>query len=154
MAKKDNKPDNVIAENRKATFNYAIEDVVEAGVMLLGTEVKALREGKGNIGDSYAVFKDGELWLLNANIAEYSHGNRQNHEPLRTRKLLLHKREIFRLARAREQEGYSLIPLRLYWSKGKIKLALAVAKGKKTHDKRATLRDRDWNRQKQRLLRK
>lgn len=154
MAKKSNKPDNVICENRKATFNYAIEDVVEAGVVLLGTEVKALREGKGNIGDSYAVFKDGELWLLNANIAEYSHGNIQNHEPLRTRKLLLHKREIFRLARAREQDGYSLIPLRMYWSKGKIKLALAVGKGKKTHDKRTTMRDRDWNRQKQRLLRK
>lgn len=154
MAKKNNKPDNVIAENRRATFNYAIEDTVEAGLMLLGTEVKALREGKGNIGDSYAVFKDGELWLLNAHIAEYSHGNRQNHEPLRTRKLLLHKREIFRLARAREREGYSLIPLRLYWSKGKVKLALAIAKGKKNHDKRATERDRDWSRQKQRLLRK
>lgn len=154
MANNKNKPDGVICENRKATFNYVIEDVVEAGVMFVGTEVKALREGKGNIGDSYAVFKNGELWLLNANIAEYSHGNQQNHEPLRSRKLLLHKREIIRLARAKEQEGYSLIPLRLYWSKGKIKLALAVAKGKKTHDKRATLRDRDWNRQKQRLLRK
>lgn len=154
MAHKKDKPEGIICENRKATFNYAIEDVVEAGVMLLGTEVKALREGKGNIGDSYAVFKGGELFLLNANIAEYSHGNQQNHEPLRTRKLLLHKNEIIRLGRARDQEGYSLIPLRLYWSNGKVKLALALAKGKKTHDKRATMRDRDWDRQKQRLLRK
>ena len=151
--KKKDKSSAVICENRKARFNYEIEEVIEAGLVLQGTEVKALREGKGNIGDSYGVFKGGEIWLLNAHIAEYTFGNQQNHEPTRSRKMLLHEKEILKLNQAREKMGYSLIPLKLYWARGKVKVALAIAKGKKSHDKRASVKERDWNRQKNRLLR-
>ena len=144
----------VVAQNRRARFNYTIEDVIEAGIMLTGTEVKALREGKANIAESYAAPEDGEIWLINANIPEYSAGNRQNHEPKRNRKLLFHKREIARLSQAVERKGYSLVPLRLYFnSRGVVKLELAIAQGKKVHDKRDTVKDRDWSRLKQRLLR-
>ncbi len=154
MADKKKDGIKVIAENRRARHEYFIDDVVEAGIMLTGTEVKALREGKANIAESYASPEDGDIWLINANIPEYSAGNRENHEPKRRRKLLLHKREIARLAQAVERKGFTLTPLRLYFNaRGIAKLELGVGQGKKLHDKRETAKDRDWSRQKQRLLR-
>lgn len=143
------------AENRKARFNYAIEDAVEAGVMLQGTEVKALRAGQGQIAESYASVEDAELWLINAHIPEYLQANRFNHEERRRRKLLLKRREIDRLALATQRDGMTLVPLKLYFNeKGVVKLELGLAKGKKLHDKRDTDRERDWNRDKQRLLKR
>ena len=144
----------VIAENRRARRDYFIEDVIEAGIMLTGTEVKALREGQANIAESYASPEDGAIWLINANIPEYSAGNRQNHEPKRKRKLLLHKREIARLTQAVERKGFTIAPLKLYFNaRGVAKLELGLAQGKKLHDKRDTVKERDWSRQQQRLLR-
>ena len=154
-----NKPKNdparkMIAENRKARFNYHIEDVFEAGLALAGTEVKALRFGEGSIAESYAEVRDGEVWLVNANIPEFSHGNRHNHEPKRPRKLLLHAREIDKLFGAVERKGMTLVPLSIYFnSKGRAKVELALAKGKQAHDKRQTIKDRDWQRDKARLMR-
>ncbi|WP_411820072.1 SsrA-binding protein SmpB [Hyphococcus formosus] len=154
MASKASDGRKIVAENRRARHEYFIEDVIEAGLVLTGTEVKALREGKANIAESYASPEDGAIWLINANIPEYSAGNRENHEPKRRRKLLLHKREIARLAQAVERKGYTLTPLRLYFNdRGRAKLELGLAQGKKLHDKRETAKDRDWGRQKQRLLR-
>ena len=142
-----------IAENRRARHDYTIEDVIEAGLILQGTEVKALREGKVTIAESYASPEAGGIWLINANIPEYSAGNRENHEPKRPRQLLLHKREIVRLSQAVERKGYTLVPLRLYFNaRGMAKLALGLALGKKHHDKRETTKKRDWSRDKQRLL--
>ena len=153
-AKKSDASKKIIAVNRRARHDYFIEDTVEAGIMLLGTEVKALREGKATIAESYASPEDGDIYLINANIPEYSAGNRQNHDPKRRRKLLLHKREIARLAQAVERKGYTLTPLRLYFNdRGIAKLELGLGKGKQLHDKRETKKDRDWSRQKQRLLR-
>lgn len=144
----------VVAENRRARRDYFIEDVIEAGIMLTGTEVKALREGQANIAESYASPEDGAIWLINANIPEYSAGNRQNHEPKRKRKLLLHKREIARLTQAVERKGFTIAPLKLYFNaRGVAKLELGLAQGKKLHDKRDTVKERDWSRQQQRLLR-
>ena len=154
MAPKKTDKKKVIAENRRARFDYYIEDSFEVGIMLTGTEVKALREGKANIAESYASPEDGGLWLINANIPEYSAGNRENHLPKRKRKLLLHKKEMERLSQAVERKGHTLIPLRLYFNeRGLAKLELGLGKGKKNHDKRDTAKDRDWSRQKQRLLR-
>lgn len=154
MAAKKESKKKVVAENRRARFDYFIEDTLEAGLMLTGTEVKALREGKANIAESYASPEEDAIWLINANIPEYSAGNRQNHEPKRKRKLLLHKKEIARLSQAVERKGYTLIPLRLYFNdRGMAKLELGLGQGKKSHDKRDTIKDRDWSRQKQRLLR-
>lgn len=154
MSAKEKDGRKIVAENRRARHEYFIEDVIEAGLVLTGTEVKALREGKANIAESYASPEDGAIWLINANIPEYSAGNRENHEPKRKRKLLLHKREIARLAQAVERKGYTLTPLRLYFNeRGRAKLEIGLAQGKKLHDKRETSKDRDWNRQKQRLLR-
>ena len=154
MAEKKERPIKVVAENRKARFNYAIEDTVEAGVVLTGTEVKSVRGGKTTIAESYADAKDGEIWLVNANIPEYLQANRFNHEPKRLRKLLLHKKEINRLAGAIEREGMTLIPLKMYFNeRGRAKVEVAVAKGKKLHDKRDTEKKRDWEREKGRLLR-
>ncbi|MEO1135822.1 MAG: SsrA-binding protein SmpB [Pseudomonadota bacterium] len=154
MSAKEKDGRKIVAENRRARHEYFIEDVIEAGLVLTGTEVKALREGKANIAESYASPEDGAIWLINANIPEYSAGNRENHEPKRKRKLLLHKREIARLAQAVERKGYTLTPLRLYFNeRGRAKLEVGLAQGKKLHDKRETSKDRDWNRQKQRLLR-
>ena len=150
------KPDNkkVIAENRRARFDYLIEDVLEAGLVLTGTEVKALREGQANIAESYASPEDGEIWLINSNIPEYFAGNRENHEPKRKRKILLNRREMARLAQAVERKGYTLVPMRLYFNeRGMAKLEIGLGKGKKLHDKRDTSKDRDWARDKQRLLR-
>jgi SsrA-binding protein len=143
-----------VAENRRARFEYFIEDVFEAGIALSGTEVKSLRSGEGTIAESYADLRDGEAWLINANIPEFSHGNRFNHEPKRPRKLLLHAREIEKMIGAVERKGMTLIPLSVYFnSKGRAKVELALAKGKQTHDKRATVKDRDWKRDKARLMR-
>jgi len=143
-----------VAENRRARFEYFIEDVFEAGIALSGTEVKSLRDGRGSIAESYAHVQDGEAWLVNANIPEFSHGNRFNHEPKRPRKLLLHGREIEKMIGAVERKGMTLIPLSIYFnSRGRAKVELALAKGKQTHDKRQTIKDRDWQRNKARLLR-
>ena len=143
-----------IAENRKARYNFAVEDTFEAGLMLVGTEVKSLRNGKANIAESYASYEDGELWLINAHIPEYLQANRFNHEPRRRRKLLMSKREINRLSQAVARDGMTLVPLKLYFNeRGLAKLQLALAKGKKVHDKRETEKRRDWQREKSRLLR-
>ena len=153
-AKKSDSAGKMIAVNRRARHDYFIEDTVEAGLILKGTEVKALREGKGTIAESYAAPEEGAIWLINATIPEYSAGNRENHEPKRRRKLLLSKREISRLAQAVERKGYTIIPMKLYFSdRGIAKLEIGLGIGKKLHDKRDTKKDRDWGRQKQRLLR-
>ena len=154
MAEKNERAIKVVAENRKARFNYAIEDTVEAGIALTGTEVKSARSGKSTIAESYADSKNGEIWLINANIPEYLQANRFNHEPKRPRKLLLHQRQINKLIGAVEREGMTLVPLKLYFNdKGRAKVELALAKGKKLHDKRETEKKRDWDREKGRLLR-
>ena len=143
-----------VAENRRARFDYSIEDKFEAGLALQGTEVKALRAGEASIAESYAEVRDGQVWLINANIPEYSHGNRQNHETRRPRKLLLHSREINRLFGAVERKGMTLVPLSIYFNKtGRAKVELALAKGKQAHDKRQSIKDRDWKRDKARLMR-
>ncbi len=143
----------VVAENRKARFNYEIIDTFEVGLVLKGTEVKSLREGKANIAESYASDEDGEMWLINSYLPEYLQANRFNHEPRRRRKLLMTKREINRLRAAVNREGMTLIPLKVYFNeKGRAKMELALGKGKKLHDKRETEKARDWNREKSRLL--
>ena len=143
-----------VAENRRARFDYFIEETFEAGIALSGTEVKSLRFGEGTIAESYAEVRGGECWLINANIPEFSHGNRFNHEPKRMRKLLLHAREIEKFVGAVERKGMTLVPLSVYFnSRGRAKVELALAKGKQTHDKRQTIKDRDWQRDKARLLR-
>lgn len=143
-----------VAENRRARFDYFIEDTFEAGIALTGTEVKALRAGEGSIAESYAEVRDGEAWLINANVPEFSHGNRHNHEPKRMRKLLLHAREIERMIGAVERKGMTLVPLSIYFNgKGRAKVELALAKGKQAHDKRATIKERDWKRDKARVMR-
>jgi len=143
-----------VAENRRARFDYFIEDTFEAGIALSGTEVKSLRFGEGSITESYAEVRDGECWLINANIPEFSHGNRFNHEPKRPRKLLLHTREIEKMIGAVERKGMTLVPLSVYFnSRGRAKVELALAKGKQTHDKRQTIKERDWKRDKARLMR-
>jgi SsrA-binding protein len=153
MARRDDSI-KMIAENRKARFSYAIDDTLEVGIVLTGSEVKSLRGGKTTIAESYAHAKDGEIFLVNAYIPEYNEASRFNHEPKRTRKLLLHKREVAKLAAATQREGMTLIPLKMYFNaKGKAKLQLGIAKGKKLHDKRETEKQRDWARDKGRLLR-
>jgi SsrA-binding protein len=150
------KPDRgkLVAENRKARFNYEIGDTFEAGIALTGSEVKSLRSGKANIGDSYASDEGGELYLLDVHIAEYSQAGRANHEPTRPRKLLLHRKEIGKLAGAIQREGMTVVPLKLYFNqRGIAKVLLGLAKGKKLHDKRDTEKRRDWDRQKGRLMR-
>lgn len=143
-----------VAENRRARREYAIEDTFEAGLVLTGTEVKALREGRANIAESYASAEKGGLYLINAHIPEYAPANRFNHEPKRARKLLMRRREIDKLSGAVRRDGRTLIPLKLYFNdRGIAKLELALGVGKKLHDKRATEKDRDWKRDKQRLLR-
>ena len=143
-----------VAENRRARFDYFIEETLEAGIALSGTEVKSLRAGEGSIAEAYAEVRGSEAWLVNANLPEFSHGNRFNHEPKRPRKLLLHAREIEKLLGAVERKGMTLVPLSVYFnSKGRAKVELALAKGKQTHDKRQTIKERDWQRDKARLLR-
>tara|TARA_Y100001960_G_C14721407_1_gene852587 strand:+ start:940 stop:1407 length:468 start_codon:yes stop_codon:yes gene_type:complete len=152
MAKKKKLAPGTICVNKKAHFNYSIEDTIEAGIVLQGTEVKAIREGKAQINESYAYFKDDEMFILNSNIAEFSHGNRFNHEPDRSRKLLLHKSEIRKLKARSERENISLIPLKLYWSKGNVKCQLGIGIGKKNVDKRNTIKEREWKRDQHRIL--
>ena len=154
MAKKTEDGFKLIADNRKARYAYAIDETLEAGIMLVGSEVKSLRGGKSTIAESYAHAKDGELWLVNSYIPEYTQASRFNHEPKRSRKLLVHKREAARLAAAIQREGMTLIPLKMYFNaKGKAKIELGIAKGKKLHDKRETEKQRDWQRDKARLMR-
>ena len=144
----------VVAENRRARFDYAIDQVFEAGIALTGTEVKSLRFGEGSIAESYAEVKDGQAWLINSNVPEFAQGNRFNHEPKRPRKLLLHEREINKLHGAVARDGMTLVPLSIYFNgRGRAKVELALAKGKKAHDKRDTIRERDWKREQGRLLR-
>ncbi len=142
----------LIAQNRKARHEYVIEDTVEAGLQLVGTEVKSCREGKVSLTDAYAAVRDGEAWLLQCHINPYSHGNRQNHDPMRPRKLLLHRSEIRRLDEEVSQGGRTLVPLRLYFKHGIAKAEIAVARGKKTYDKRQSEAKRDADRQIQRAL--
>ena len=154
MASKPKRAIKVVADNRKARFNYEIGEVFEAGIALTGTEVKSLRGGKAMIAESYADPRGGELWLINATIPEYLQANRFNHAPKRARRLLLHRRQINRLIGAVEREGMTLVPLKLYFNeKGRAKVELALARGKKLHDKRETEKKRDWQREKGRLLR-
>ena len=142
-----------IAENRRARFDYFIEDTMEAGIMLTGTEVKSLRNGRANIAESYASVEGNEIVLINADIPPYSGGNRFNHEPRRHRKLLLHRKQIGKLIGAVQREGRTIIPTKLYWNeKGIAKLEIGLAKGKKLHDKRETSAERDWQRDKARLM--
>ncbi len=144
----------VVAENRRARFDYHIDDVTEAGIALTGTEVKSLRFGEGSIAESYAEVKNGEVWLINSNVPEFSHGNRHNHVPKRPRKLLLHEREIAKFTGAVERKGMTLVPLSIYFnSRGRAKVELALAKGKNTADKRATIKERDWKREAARIMR-
>ena len=145
--------EKLIAENRRARHDYHLVERHEAGVMLSGTEVKSLREGNANIADAYAIVKDGEVYLLNLHIAPYEQGNQFNHEPTRTRKLLLHRKEIRRMIGAVERQGLTLIPLELYFKRGIAKVALALGKGKKLHDKRDTARERDAEREMARAVR-
>jgi SsrA-binding protein len=144
-----------VADNRRARFDYEIGEVFEAGLVLTGTEVKSLRTGKATIAESYASLdKGGEIILINANIPEYLQANRFNHDPKRTRKLLLHAREITKVKKALDREGMTLVPLKIYFNeRGRAKIEIAVARGKKLHDKRETERQRDWSREKSRLLR-
>jgi SsrA-binding protein len=143
-----------VAENRRARYDYAIDTVYEAGIALTGTEVKALRFGEGSIAESYAEVKDDQVWLINSNIPEYSHGNRENHEPKRPRKLLLHAREIAKLHGAVARQGMTLVPLSVFFNgRGRAKVELALAKGKKAPDKRAATKDREWKREQGRLMR-
>lgn len=144
----------IVAENRRARHEYFLEQFFEAGIALTGTEVKSLRFGEGTIAESYAEIRDGQVNLINANIPEFSHGNRFNHEPRRPRKLLLRARQINKLIGAVQRDGQTIIPLKLYWNdKGIAKLEIALAKGKKNHDKRQATADRDWQRDKARLMR-
>ena len=143
-----------MAANRRARYHYAIEDTFEAGMVLTGTEVKSLRTGKATIAESYAAAEKGEIFLINATIPEYHQGNRFNHEPKRPRKLLMRAREIAKLTIGVQREGMSIVPLKVYFNeRGIAKIEVALAKGKKLHDKRDTERERDWNREKSRLLR-
>lgn len=152
MARGSEAGTKLIAQNRKARHEYLIEDTVEAGLQLVGTEVKSCREGKVSLADAYAAVRDGEAWLLQCHINPYSHGNRQNHDPMRPRKLLLHRSEIERLDEEVSQGGRTLVPLRLYFKHGIAKAEIAVARGKKTYDKRQSEAKRDADRQIQRAL--
>ncbi|WP_095587329.1 SsrA-binding protein SmpB [Actibacterium ureilyticum] len=155
MAKPKSDPNyKVIAENRRARYDYAIEDDLECGVVLMGSEVKSLREGQSNIAESYASVEDGELWLINSYIAPYEQAKTWGHEERRKRKLLVSKKELARLWSDTQRKGMTLVPLVLYFNhRGRAKLKIGIAKGKKSHDKRATEAKRDWGREKQRLLR-
>ncbi len=148
----DNKTNTSVATNRKAYHDYFIEENIEAGIVLQGTEVKSLRLGLANLTDSYAIVKNNELFLFNANISPYPHGNIMNHEPLRTRKLLLHREEIKRLIGKMTHKGYTLIPLKIYFVRGKAKVLIGLAKGKKAYDKRETIKEKESKREVERTV--
>lgn len=153
MAKKEELGRTVVAQNRKARHNYFIEETMEAGLVLTGTEVKSLRGGRSSIAESYVTEDGGEAWLVNADIPEYASGNRFNHERKRPRKLLLHKRQIGVLIGAIQREGRTVVPLEVYFNeKGRAKIQIALVTGKQAHDKRQTIKDRDWKRQRARLM--
>jgi SsrA-binding protein len=153
LAKKPDLDRKVVAQNRKARFDYFIEETFEAGLQLTGTEVKSLRGGRSTIAESYVTEQGGEAWLVNANIPLYASGNRYNHEPKRPRKLLLHRAQISKLIGAIQREGRTVVPLQVYFNdRGRAKIEIALAKGKQAHDKRQTIKDRDWQRQRSRLL--
>lgn len=147
-------PVKVITINRQAYHDYFVEQTIEAGISLVGTEIKSIREGRVNLRGSYAIARNGELWLENAHIAVYEHGNRYNHEPLRNRKLLLHKREIEQLQAKVATKGLTLIPLKLYLKHGRAKIELGLARGKKLYDKREAIAERDSRREMERVIRK
>ena len=154
MKQKTNNGLKIICLNRKASFNYFFEDLIEAGIVLKGSEIKSIRDGKVNIAESYAVEKNGDIFLVNSHIASYKQASYSNHNPTDERKLLLNKREINKLIGKIQRDGFSLVPTKMYFKKGKAKIEIAVAKGKKQYDKRATKKDRDWNRDKARYFRK
>ena len=154
MKKKTNPGLKIICLNRKARFNYFFENIYEAGVVLKGSEIKSIRQGKVNIADSYGIEKDGEIYLINSHISPYKESSYTNHNPTDERKLLFNKREINKLIGKVNTEGFTLIPTRMYFKKGKAKIEIAVAKGKKQYDKRNTKKTRDWNREKARYYRK
>ena len=154
MNKKTNPGLKIICLNRKASFNYFFEDLVEAGIVLKGSEIKSIRNGKVNIADSYAIEKNGEIYLINSHVSSYKEASYSNHNPTDERKLLFSKKEINKLAGKINAEGFTLVPTKMYFKKGKAKLEIAVAKGKKHFDKRETKKNRDWNRDKARYIRK
>ncbi len=142
----------IICKNRKAFFNFEIEDTFEVGICLMGSEVKSLRDGKANLSDSYGKIRNGEIFLVDCHISPYSQANRENHEPLRDRKLLLHKQEIKKLTGKVAERGYSLIPLRMYFKKGKVKVEMGLARGKKNYDKRESIKKKDQRRELERMM--
>ena len=154
MTKKTNQGLKIICLNRKASFNYFFESFIEAGIILKGSEIKSIRKGKVNIADSYAVEKNGELILINSHISSYKEASYSNHKPLDERKLLLNKKEINKLIGKMQRDGFTIIPTKMYFKKGKAKIELAVAKGKKQFDKRAAKKKKDWDRDKARYIRK
>ena len=154
MKKKTNSGLKMICLNRKASYNYFFEDILEAGIVLKGSEIKSVREGKVNIADSYAVEKNRELILINSHIATYKQASYSNHNPIKERKLLLNKKEINKLIGKMQRDGFTIIPTKMYFKKGKAKIELAIAKGKKQFDKRAAKKKKDWNRDKARYIRK
>ena len=154
MSKKTNSGLKIITLNRKASFNYFFNELFEAGIVLKGSEIKSIRDGKINIADSYAVPKDGEIFLVNSHIPVYKQASYSNHNPYSERKLLLNRKEINKLIGRINEDGFTLVPTKMYFKKGKAKLEIAVAKGKKQHDKRNTKKTRDWNREKARYFRK
>ena len=154
MSQKTKSGLKIISNNRKAGFNYFFKEFFEAGIVLKGSEVKSLRDGKANISESYAFDEQGEIYLVNSHIPSYKQSSNNNHDPKRNRKLLLNKREINKLIGRINREGYTLIPTKLYFKKGKAKVEIAVAKGKKQHDKRHTKKKRDWDRERARYFRK
>ena len=154
MKRKVTPGQKIICLNRKASFNYYFNELIEAGIVLKGSEVKSLRDGKGNIADSYAVDKNGEIFLINSHIPLYKQSSYNNHLPNEERKLLLNKKEINKLIGSINQDGLTIIPTKLYFSKGRVKVQLAVAKGKKLYDKRQVKKKRDWNREKARIFSK
>ena len=154
MKKKTNHGLKIICLNRKASFNYFFEDLLEAGIVLKGSEIKSIRNGKVNIADSYAVEKNNEIVLINSHIASYKQASYSNHNPIDERKLLLNKREINKLIGKMQRDGFTIVPTKMYFRNGKVKVEIAIAKGKKQFDKRAVKKNRDWNRDKSRYIRK
>ena len=154
MNKKTNSGLKIICLNRKASFNYFFEDLLEAGIVLRGSEIKSIRNGKVNIADAYAVEKNGEIILINSHIAQYKQASITNHNPTDIRKLLLNKKEINKLIGKMQRDGLTIVPTKMYFKKGKVKIEIAVAKGKKKYDKRESKKNRDWNRDKARYIRK
>ena len=152
MTEKKDASEKLFATNKKAFHDYFILDKLEAGIVLLGTEVKSIREARINLKDSYAMIKQGEAFLVNCHISPYSHGNRQNHDPTRVRKLLLHQKEIRKMIGKTQEKGLTLVPLRVYLRRGKIKVELGVARGKKLHDKREALKQRQLDREARRSV--